>query len=245
MTNDFSYRVSLVFALILHLALIFLLFAKFSYVESKPGLIVTGDFINAIAVDERNFKKRAPKPKPVVAKKVKKKLVAKKPVKKKVATKKIPAKKKVLVKKATEVSKAQKQQKDIAEQNKREMQKILDEEILAEKKQLMEGLHEAQSEIMAGHVDKHSALIKQAIDLQWIKPDGTNNKDACSLLVKIAPDGEVISVQLLDTTHNNALERSAKAAVLKASPLPVPEDTRLFNKFRAIKLSFKPDGVSG
>jgi len=43
---------------------------------------------------------------------------------------------------------------------------------------------------------------------------------------------------------NPLLERSAQKAVWKASPLPTPEDSALFESFRSIKLTVRPETIT-
>lgn len=261
MFDDFSYRVSFVFALVLHLVLMFFLFIKFTPVKTRFGLGVSNNFINAVAISERDFNKQMNKKrlmqKKVVKKKslsvAKKKLVAKKAVKvkKRVMAKKndlqTALEKNLLVEQKREIEKLKKERKryeeELAKKREREMQNILNEELLSEKKQLAKESSEIQSSIMEGHIDKYKAEVQWAIDSEWIKPDNVSDGDFCWVLIKVIPGGEVIGVELLETSNNGALERSAKAAILKASPLPVPKDIKLFNEFRVIKLFFNPEGV--
>ena len=260
MFNNFSYRISFILALALHLILLYFLFVKFPYEKPKVGVNLSYNFINAVAISERDLKARTKKPKVLegkVKKKrtkrasppsvAKKKPVIKKEIKKKVIAKKVIKESLLAEKKRVmdELKKEQEEyQKDQVKQRELEMEKALNEELLAEKAQLAKDVAEAHGMIIQGKIGEYEALIKQAIDSEWIKPDGVAQGDFCRFLAKFAPGGEVISLQLLESSGNDALERSARAAVSKASPLPVPEDERLFNEFRVIKLVFNPEGLS-
>jgi len=274
MFNDFTYRVAFVFALILHLIILFFLFAKPTSVKQhQVGLVPSHNIINATAISEPVLKKIIPKKKLVkkkvvkkkrktspVVKKKKKKLIKKKtPIKKATLKKNLLAEKK---KKEARLEKERKKRKERKERKKREeelikkknkqkelemqkMKELLQQEILEEQKQLTKELNDAKSRIMQGRINKHSAIILQAIGSQWIKPDGVKDGDFSPVLIEVAPGGVVMNVQLLRGSGNLALDRSAKAAVLKASPLPMPEDLALFNEMRTIKITFKHDGVLG
>ncbi len=95
-----------------------------------------------------------------------------------------------------------------------------------------------------GQVDKFSALIIQAIGQQWIIPDAAKKDLAGKMQVKLAPGGMVVIVTITQSSSDSAFDRSARAAVFKASPLPVPKDSTVFNQFRTLNLTFQPQGIT-
>jgi colicin import membrane protein len=101
----------------------------------------------------------------------------------------------------------------------------------------------AHGQQISGEVNKYKAMLIQAISSQWIVPEGVEKGASCVLLVEIAPGGMVLKVNLLSSSGNELLDRSAQKAVLKASPLPVPEDPALFDEFRSLKLTVRPEGI--
>lgn len=94
-----------------------------------------------------------------------------------------------------------------------------------------------------GQIDKYKALIIQAISQQWIVPDIKNKNESCKILVHLAPGGVVLSVTVTQSSGDDVLDRSAEIAINKASPLPVPKDSALFNNFRDINLTVQPQGI--
>lgn len=94
-----------------------------------------------------------------------------------------------------------------------------------------------------GEVNKYTALIIQAISEQWIVPTQANKKLSCKLKIRLAPSGLVLDVQITKTSGDPALDSSARAAVLKASPLPVPKDKLAFESFREFELKVKPENL--
>lgn len=94
-----------------------------------------------------------------------------------------------------------------------------------------------------GEIDKYKALIIQAISQEWIIPNDIDPNSTCVLLVELAPDGVVLNVTISQASGNPLLDRSAKTAVLKASPLPTPKDGALFENFRNLRLIVKPEGI--
>jgi colicin import membrane protein len=53
----------------------------------------------------------------------------------------------------------------------------------------------------------------------------------------------VLDVQVTKTSGDPSLDSSARAAVLKASPLPVPSNPDEFDSFRQFALKVKPENI--
>jgi colicin import membrane protein len=71
----------------------------------------------------------------------------------------------------------------------------------------------------------------------WILPqDLQGNPEAVFDVVQI-PDGTVISVKLVKSSGNKAYDEAVERAILKASPLPLPEPRSLFE--RQLRLTFR------
>ncbi len=264
MFNDATYKTSFIFALSLHLVLVLFLFVRFTHTTSQVGLVASRDIINAVAINERDFdheiNKRVAMPenlpkKEVVSQPVVKKL--EKPLAKTAEKTAITSQIQDLLKKnllqeqgreLAELKKEREQRKKKAiEQKEQALQRALQEQA-ASPKQLgdLDGSGSvAHGSRLSGEVDKYKALIKQAIYLQWFQPEGITSGDFCRLYVTIAPGGTVLDVKLLASSGNVILERSAKAAIFKASPLPVPEEPELFDEVRGINLVFRPEGIGG
>ncbi|MBA3660875.1 MAG: cell envelope integrity protein TolA [Gammaproteobacteria bacterium] len=95
----------------------------------------------------------------------------------------------------------------------------------------------------AGVVNKYKMLILQAISEKWLIPEGTNKKLSCELLIRLTKNGAVLEVKLVKSSGNPALDYSARAAVLKASPLPVPTREADFSAFQEFALKVKPEDI--
>jgi colicin import membrane protein len=91
-----------------------------------------------------------------------------------------------------------------------------------------------------GEVNKYKALVLQAISQQWLVPAGVDKSLSSELLIRVAPGGAVLDVQVTKSSGVVALDRSARDAVFKASPLPVPTDVDAFEQFRQFVLKVKP-----
>lgn len=118
-------------------------------------------------------------------------------------------------------------------------EKSLRQQLLNEKIKL-QGKEMRQSQ---GEVNKYKALILQAISEHWIIPTQADKKRYCELMIHLAPGGMVLDVQVTKTSGDPALDSSARAAVLKASPLPVPNDHEAFEAFRRFVLKVKPENI--
>lgn len=92
-------------------------------------------------------------------------------------------------------------------------------------------------------IDQYKALIVQSIAQHWLVPDASNKVISCQLLIRLAPGGSVLDVRMVRSSGDPVLDRSAQMAVYKASPLPVPKDSDLFNKFRELNLTVRPETV--
>lgn len=138
-------------------------------------------------------------------------------------------------KKVVQKNSASQFEKTLREQAEKSLrQQLLNEEIK---------LQGTQSRQAQGEVNKYKALILQAISERWIVPVQANKKLFCELMIRLAPGGMVIDVQVTKTSGDPSLDSSARAAVLKASPLPVPSDSNAFESFRQFVLKVKPENI--
>ena len=181
----------------------------------------------------------------------------------KIAQQKAAAEKLAQAKAAKEATMKALQQHILEEQNKEEAtikaaQKAKTAALSQKQKQLLEQgmaqqlaqeskvLKASSAKISAkdqSEIDKYKALIIEAISQEWIVPEDADPNSTCVLSVEVAPDGMVLHVAIAQTSGNALLDRSAKTAVLKASPLPVPKDRALFENFRSLRLIVKPEGI--
>jgi colicin import membrane protein len=120
-------------------------------------------------------------------------------------------------------------------------QSLMDQQLEADEGQVQASQKAVRSQAVQGEVDKYKAMILQQIQQNWIVPQNVQNL-SCVLQVQVAPGGMVTGVSLVKSSGNEALDRSAIAAVNKASPLPVPKDTAAFAAFRTFTLTVRPEG---
>jgi len=91
-------------------------------------------------------------------------------------------------------------------------------------------------------VDKHVEIIRQKVTRNWLRPAGSMTGLACTVRVRIIPGGDVLEVSVTKSSGNAVFDRSVETAVLKASPLPLPKDRALFDRFRVLEFIFDPEG---
>lgn len=146
----------------------------------------------------------------------------------------------VEIKKQEQAKKAAEKKQKAAQALKLAQQKALENEMAAEKKQL----DAARTDQQQSEIDKYTALILHTMRQNWIIPEGVNPSISCQLAIRLNADGTVISVTLLRSSGNAALDNSARLAVFKSSPLPVPADSALFNEvFRQFNLTVSPKDI--
>ena len=116
------------------------------------------------------------------------------------------------------------------------------------------GLAELEAMLMAGSrrnelaqprlrdklLAEYSLAIRAAVERNWIRPPGAPAHLACVVRVSQAPSGDVVTVQIIESSGNRAFDSSVENAVWKSSPLPLPKDVGLFR--RDLQFMFDPEG---
>lgn len=115
----------------------------------------------------------------------------------------------------------------------------------AQRKAELAAAEQQKAAQMSGEVNKYKALIIQAISQHWILPEHVDRSLYSQFRIQLAPNGQVLSVSLIRSSGDSVLDRSAQAAIYKASPLPVPSDATMFNLFRDISLTVRPESTRG
>ena len=132
------------------------------------------------------------------------------------------------------------QQQKAAQALKLAQQKALANQIAAEQKQL----EAARTKEQQTEIEKFTALILHTMRQNWIVPEGVNPDISCQLAIQLNGDGTVISVTLVRSSGSAALDNSARMAVFRSSPLPVPADPDLFKQvFHEFNLTVSPKDI--
>ena len=125
--------------------------------------------------------------------------------------KKTEAKKKAEAKKRAEADKRRK----AAEARKRRQE----EAARKRREQLQESLKAEQNERA---LRRFVSALGAKVTSNWRRPPGTGAGFKCKLRVRVASNGTVLGVQVVQSSGNSAFDRSAEAAVFKSDPLPAP-----------------------
>lgn len=129
-----------------------------------------------------------------------------------------------------QAAEAKKRQEEEARRKAAEEQKRREAELQAQ----------MEAERNAGEVARYMGAIREKVTRTWLRPAGIGAGLKCLLRIRMAPGGAVLAATVLQSSGNEAFDRSAVAAVLKADPLPVPEGG-LFEQFRDIHFDFHPE----
>jgi len=84
-------------------------------------------------------------------------------------------------------------------------------------------------------------IIKQKVSRNWNRPASLRADIEAHVTVRLSQAGEVISARVVKSSGNPVFDRSVENAVLKASPLPIPQERGVNEEFRSLKLIFKPE----
>lgn len=93
-------------------------------------------------------------------------------------------------------------------------------------------------------VNEFANHIKSRVQSRWIRPESAKNGMQVVLRVTMTPSGDVLNVVTVKSSGDVVFDTNAAAAVVKASPLPVPNDLAIFNtSFRNFNLVFRPEDL--
>lgn len=95
---------------------------------------------------------------------------------------------------------------------------------------------------MSAQIGEFQLAINRKIKANWRRPAAVSGKLVTELRITLLPGGEVASVVVVKSSGSEAFDASAKDAVSRANPLPVPGDPALFREqFKVLLLKFKPE----
>lgn len=100
---------------------------------------------------------------------------------------------------------------------------------------------EKMAQSAKGDLDESIAKIMMKVSQRWIKPVGDVTHLSCQLSVKVLPNGVVQSVAVAQSSGHALFDRSASTAVMKASPLPLPENRIARQNLREFTFTFYPN----
>ncbi len=144
-------------------------------------------------------------------------------------TKKIEAEKK---KQQAEQKKKEEDKRKAAEEKKRkEQEKALQDQLDAE-------LEAEQQERDQTLLTRYIGLITNDIRSKFNRLNLPEDL-SCLILIRMLEGGKVVEASIVKSSGNALFDTRAETAVYSASPLPVPDEERLFNKIRTLEIEFK------
>jgi colicin import membrane protein len=87
---------------------------------------------------------------------------------------------------------------------------------------------------------EYVAYIADKVERNWLRPPGSAAGLECTVNVKLIPGGDVVSARVVQSSGDTVFDDSAEKAVLRAAPLPVPDDPSIAKHFRDFNFVFKP-----
>ena len=126
-------------------------------------------------------------------------------------------------------------------------QALLDELLLQELALAEQAQEQAQRE-----ADRAMALESEYIDVirdhvttYWRFPSSAKPEQEVEVHIVLVPTGQVIQVTVIKSSGSPLLDRSVEQAIQRASPLPVPQDSQVFERsFRSFKMKFRPENAT-
>jgi TonB family protein len=93
-------------------------------------------------------------------------------------------------------------------------------------------------------IASYASQIKLLIQSVWRFPPSAKHDQMVLLRIFMVPTGEVTEVQIVESSGNTALDRSAEKAVWRIAKFPVPKDASLFEQqFRKFLIQLKPENA--
>lgn len=138
---------------------------------------------------------------------------------------------------------AKKKQDDLLEKLKKAQEAELQESLSAEEDLIAES--QQRRAFVQREIERYISLQQAKVSRNWISRDSFLGKSLVTKLeISLAEDGRVINVTVVQASGNPALDISAKNAILKASPLPLPSDGSLRRNFMRYRFTFRPDELT-
>ena len=95
---------------------------------------------------------------------------------------------------------------------------------------------------LAAARDIYLQALSHQVAQHWLRPPDVSSDLTCVVQVQQTKSGEVIAAKVVRGSGNAIFDRSVEAAVLKASPLPTPQEPELFDP--VLNVTFHADDLS-
>lgn len=240
-----SHAVAVFVSLVLHAVVI--AFLAGHWVADEPRKIVTPTYINAILLELEA--KPKPKPKEQADQAAKRRAEERRKAEQRreaEAERKRQQQKRAEEKHRKEQAERERQEKLKREREaaqRAEQERLRQQEFanaLAEEEKLLQAANDAQ---MAA---AYSAYIRERIASNWSRPPSARRGMKAVLSIQLLPNGQVASVAVVESSGNDAFDRSAEQAVRKVERFERLKEmsSDVFERnFRRLTLLFSPDDL--
>ena len=133
----------------------------------------------------------------------------------------------------------QRQREEVRQQRRQQQQQEL-QRAMEEEEYMMQA---EEDELVA---DSYAAHIKRTVEGYWSRPPSARKDMEVVLSIRLVPSGDVVGVEVTQSSGNQAFDRSAVLAVEKAARFPELKDmpSSVFDAyFRHFTLVFKPEDL--
>jgi len=134
----------------------------------------------------------------------------------------------------------QQRQQEVAAQQERERQQRAQQEAAAQAQATAAAAQEGEA------VMSYTTLIHDLVQQQWSRPPSARNGMVTVLRIRLVPTGEVIDVEVVQSSGDGAFDRAAVTAVNRVGTIRELQgmDPQLFNRnFRTLLLTFRPEDL--
>ena len=103
-----------------------------------------------------------------------------------------------------------------------------------------------QAESDAEVAESYIAMLKQVIENNWSRPLSARNGMQAELLIQLVPTGEIVSVNIVQSSGDAAFDRSAENAVKRVGRFDELQDMpgEVFERyFRKLRFRFRPEDL--
>lgn len=106
----------------------------------------------------------------------------------------------------------------------------------------VEQANAAKASASAGAIDEFQTKIRNKIRSNVNKSLCGNGNPELKFEIGLLPTGQLNgSPKLIKSSGNPSCDNAVERAIMASEPLPLPKDINLFNQFRSLKLTFRPN----
>lgn len=140
----------------------------------------------------------------------------------------------------------QQQQREAEQQRQQELERQRQEQSQAQARAQQDADDRELAETEDELVMAYSAVIHDLVQQYWSRPPSARNGMVVVLRIRMVPTGDILDVEIVQSSGDFAFDRAAESAVLKVNRFTELQgmDPRLFDRnFRTFLLTFRPQDL--